>query len=87
VRNVIDANIRRPTRGSRDLGLISGNTLAPIEDSGNANPDSTLGYDAHIARTGGGYFFNLSMKGLATGQYVLSFYWEASDRFYTVSLK
>jgi hypothetical protein len=73
---------------TRDLRLLSGNTLAPIEDSGNANPDYTFRYDATLGGSGGGYIFNLSTKGLASGQYVLSFY-IGSERsfFYTVKFE
>ena len=73
---------------TRDLRLMSGNTLAPIEDSGNANPDYTFRYDSTLGGAGGGYNFNLSTKGLAPGQYVLSFY-VGSERsfFYTVKFE
>ncbi len=69
---------------ARDLRLISGNTLAPLTDSGNANPDYAFRYDTSL----GGYIFNLSTKGLASGQYVLSFY-VGGDRsfFYTVKFE
>ena len=58
------------------------------KDSGNANPDYTFRYDATLGGTGGGYIFNLSTKGLASGQYVLSFY-AGTDRsfFYTVKFE
>lgn len=67
---------------------MSGNTTAPVVDSGNANPDYTFRYDATLGGTGGGYIFNLSTKGLASGQYVLSFY-VGSERsfFYTVKFE
>lgn len=70
---------------ARDLRLMSGNTTAPVADSGNSNPDYTFRYDSTLGGTGGGYIFNLSTKGLASGQYVLSFY-VGGDRsfFYTV---
>ena len=73
---------------TRDLRLMSGNTLAPIEDSGNANPDYTFRYDPTLGGAGGGYIFNLSTKGLASGQHVLSFY-VGSERsfFYTVKFE
>lgn len=72
----------------RGLKLISGNSSAPVVDSGNANPDSTFRYDPMLGGTGGGYIFNLSTKGLVPGQYVLSFY-VGSDRsfFYTVKFE
>jgi hypothetical protein len=73
---------------TRDLSRVSGNSLAPVADSGNANPDYTFRYDPTLGGTGGGYIFNLSTKGLASGQYVLSFY-VGSDRsfFYTVKFE
>ena len=73
---------------ARDLKLLSGNTTAPIVDSGNANPDYTLRYDPTLGGSGGGYIFNLSSKALASGQYVLSFY-AGTDRsfFYTVKFE
>jgi hypothetical protein len=73
---------------ARDLRLMSGNTSAPVLDSGNANPDYTFRYDATLGGAGGGYIFNLSTKGLASGQYVLSFY-VGSDHsfFYTVKFE
>ncbi len=73
---------------ARDLRLMSGNTTAPVVDSGNANPDYTFRYDSTLGGAGGGYIFNLSTKSLAAGQYVLSFY-VGSDRsfFYTVKFE
>ena len=73
---------------TRDLSRVSGNSLAPVADSGNANPDYTFRYDPTLGGTGGGYIFNLSTKSLASGQYVLSFY-VGSDRsfFYTVKFE
>lgn len=73
---------------TRDLRLMSGNTMAPVEDAGNANPDYTFRYDSTLGGTGGGYIFNLSTKGLASGQYVLSFYVGAERSFfYTVKFE
>ena len=45
-------------------------------------------YDSTLGGTGGGYIFNLSTKGLAAGQYVLSLY-VGGDRsfFYTVKFE
>ena len=72
------------TLTARDLRLFSGNTLAPLTDSGNANPDYAFRYDSSL----GGYIFNLSTKGLRPGQYVLSFY-VGTERsfFYTVKFE
>jgi hypothetical protein len=43
-----------------------------LEDSGDANPDYNFRYDETLGGTGG-YIFNLSLKGYATGTYVLRF--------------
>jgi hypothetical protein len=51
--------------------LVSTNANGQIEDSGNANPDSTFRFDATLS--GGGYIFNLSLKGFSIGTYSLSF--------------
>ncbi|MBA2702848.1 MAG: tetratricopeptide repeat protein [Blastocatellia bacterium] len=88
--NTNNANVSSSSTAlvARDLRLMSGNTAAPVVDSGNANPDYTFRYDATLGGSGGGYIFNLSTKGLAAGQYVLSFY-VGSDRsfFYTVKFE
>ncbi|MBI1787009.1 MAG: hypothetical protein HYR60_05575 [Acidobacteria bacterium] len=44
----------------------------PVQDSGNANPDNDFRFDSTLGTTGG-YIFNLSTKGLATGTYNLNF--------------
>ena len=69
------------------MRLMSGNTAAPVVDSGNSNPDYTFRYDSTLGGSGG-YIFNLSTRGFAPGQYVLSFY-VGNDRsfFYTVNLE
>src|SRR6266404_3357495 len=88
--NANNANVSSSsaTLVARDLRLMSGNTAAPVVDSGNANPDYTFRYDATLGGAGGGYIFNLSTKGLASGQYVLSFY-AGTDRsfFYTAKFE
>jgi hypothetical protein len=73
---------------TRDLRLISNNTSATVIDAGNANPDYNFRYDPTLGGTGGGYIFNLSTKGLRSGQYVLTFY-AGSDHsfFYTVKFE
>ena len=53
---------------TQDSSSISG----AVEDSGNANPDSDFRFDPSLASTGG-YIFNLSTRGLATGSYKLNF--------------
>jgi hypothetical protein len=90
---VLDANNTNISSSStslvaRDLRLISGNTTAPVVDSGNANPDPTFRYDATLGGPGGGYIFNLSTRDLAPGQYVLSFYFgDERSFFYTVKFE
>ena len=71
---------------ARNLKLINGNTLASVTDSGNANPDYTFRYDPTLGGSGGAYIYNLSTKGLAPGQYVLSFY-AGSDRSFFYAVK
>lgn len=55
-----------------EVVLVSSEASGPIEDSGNANPDSDFRYDATLGGTGG-YIFNLSTGGLATGTYAVLF--------------
>ena len=55
-----------------NVQLVSSTAPGPVEDSGSANPDSNFRYDASLGGTGG-YIFNLSTRGLATGTYNLSF--------------
>lgn len=77
-------NVSSPmlTLSVRDLRLYSGNTLALLDDSGNANADYTFRYDSTLA----GYIYNLSTRGLSPGQYVLSFY-VGSDHSFTYTVK
>jgi hypothetical protein len=44
----------------------------PVQSPGNANPDNDFRFDPTLGPTGG-YIFNLSTKGLATGSYNLNF--------------
>ena len=55
-----------------NVQLVSSTAPGPVEDSGSANPDSNFRYDASLGGTGG-YIFNLSTRGLATGTYNLNF--------------
>src|SRR5262249_14262897 len=54
------------------LVLTSTSAPAPLADSGNANPDYNFRFDPDMGR-GGGYIFNLSLKGVSTGTYALRF--------------
>lgn len=47
----------------------SNSAPAPLDDSGSANPDMNFRYDATL----GGYIFNLSLNGYASGTYYLQF--------------
>ena len=68
--------------------LVSTNSSRTPEDSGNSNPDLNFRYDATLGGAGGGYIYNLSTRGLSSGQYVWSFY-AGSDHsfFYTVKFE
>jgi probable HAF family extracellular repeat protein len=57
---------------AQGVKLVSTDAPGPLADSGNANPDSNFRYDAALGGTGG-YIYNLSTKGLATGTYALEF--------------
>ena len=61
-----------------NVQLVSSAAPGVVEDSGNANPDSNFRYDASLGGTGG-YIFNLSTRGLATGTYNLNFKVVGSD--------
>jgi len=54
------------------LVQIGTNSSGVIQASGKANPDNDFRFDSTLGPTGG-YIFNLSTKGLATGSYLLSF--------------
>jgi hypothetical protein len=54
------------------LELVSTATSLDVRDSGSANPDGNFRFDATLG-TSGGYIFNLSTKGLASGTYRLVF--------------
>jgi len=82
--NENDQNISSPGTilTIRGLRLIGGNTTSSVIDSGDANADGNFRYDSSLQ----GYIFNLSTKGLAAGQYVLSFY-VGSDRAFLYTVK
>jgi hypothetical protein len=72
----------------RGLRMIGSNTSASVVDSGNANADGNFRYDSTLGGSGGGYIFNLSTKGFAAGQYVLSFFVGTDHSFfYTVKFE
>jgi hypothetical protein len=54
------------------VSLVSGEASGPVEDSGNANPDSNFRYDSSLGDSGG-YIYNLNTRGLATGTYAVQF--------------
>jgi hypothetical protein len=51
---------------------VSDESSAPLDDSGNANPDFNFRFDSTLGGSGG-YIFNLSTNGFASGTYRLFF--------------
>jgi hypothetical protein len=64
---------------SQSSSLVSG----ALQDAGNANPDFDFRFDAGLADSGG-YIFNLSTRGLATGTYNLNFTVSGDSLTYSV---
>jgi len=54
------------------IGIDGSNATIAATDEGGANPSGVFRYDATLG-TGGGYIFNLSTKGLASGAWHLTF--------------
>lgn len=54
---------------AQSVTMVSTSAPAPLDDSGNANPDFDFRYDPTLA----GYIYNLSLKGISTGTYNLNF--------------
>jgi len=52
--------------------LTSTQTPGNLDDSGNANPDFNFRFDPTLG-LGGGYIFNLSLKGFGQGTYAMTF--------------
>lgn len=65
---------------------VSTNAPGQLEAAGNANPDNNFRFDATLG-TAGGYIFNLSTKGLATGTYALSFTAGSDPTLHTVQFE
>jgi probable HAF family extracellular repeat protein len=57
---------------AQGVQLVSTSAPGQLTDAGNANPDNNFRYDATLGGTGG-YIYNLSTKGLATGTYAIEF--------------
>jgi uncharacterized repeat protein (TIGR03803 family) len=78
-----NVNVSSPntTLTARSLIRIGGSTATSVLDAGSANPDNTFRYDASL----GGYIFNLSTKGLASGRYALSV-WAGADRAFSYNI-
>jgi hypothetical protein len=55
-----------------DPSLVSGTAAGALDVGSTANPDGDFRFDSSLGQAGG-YIFNLSTKGLATGTYRLSF--------------
>jgi len=54
------------------LTLVATSSPATLDSAGNSNPDNNFRFDSTLG-TSGGYIFNLTTAGLATGTYALSF--------------
>ena len=54
---------------AQSVTMVSTSAPAPLDDSGNANPDFDFRYDPTLP----GYIYNLSPKGISTGTYNLNF--------------
>jgi hypothetical protein len=67
---------------ARNLTIIGGSTSAEVIDAGNANPDNNFRYVPTLGGSGGGYIFNLSTKGLRSGNYILSLYSDNDHSFF-----
>jgi len=66
-----DNNLSSAAVGVHAVSVTTASTDAPgtLDASGNANPDDNFRYDSSL----GGYIFNLSTSGLASGTYSLNF--------------
>ena len=54
---------------AQSVTMVSTSAPAPLDDSGDANPDFDFRYDPTLP----GYIYNLSLKGISTGTYNLNF--------------
>ena len=61
---------------------VSTDISGSVQDSGNSNPDFNFRYDSTLGSSGG-YIFNFSTKGLATGSYTLNFTVTGDSSVYT----
>ena len=68
------------------LIMVSTNAEANLADAGNANPDSNFRFDETLGDTGG-YIFNLSLKDLASGTYLLNFTAGTDPTVYSVTFQ
>ena len=87
--DAIGRNLSSPAIVVTAIGIrkISDGAYGPVDDSGSANPDYNFRYDSTLGGMGGGYIFNLSVKGLGTGSYLLGFKAGSDPTIYTVQLK
>ena len=71
--NANSADVSAASTVVQAVGVMQVSTSAPAQlaDAGNANPDFNFRYTG--PGLGGGYIFNLSTRGYATGTYLLSF--------------
>lgn len=68
---------------AQSVTLTGSATSTVPADAGSANPDNNFRYDASL----GGYIYNLSTKGLASGTYTLSFTVGGDPTTYTVQFQ
>jgi hypothetical protein len=57
------------TLQAQSVTMVGADAPAPLDDSGDTNPDFGFRYDRTLA----GYIYNLSLKGVSTGTYNLNF--------------
>jgi hypothetical protein len=67
-----DLSSSRITLNATGITQSATSISGAVQSSGNANPDNNFRFDSTLGSTGG-YIFNLSTKGLATGSYNLNF--------------
>jgi len=67
-------DLASPSRILHATGITQESTQVsgPVDDAGNANPDSDFRFESSLGPTGG-YIFNLKTSGLTTGSYRLNF--------------
>ena len=65
---------------------VSDDASGPVDDAGQSNPDNNFRFDPSLGGTGG-YIYNLSTAGLASGTYQLKFHTSADNNTYAVEFR